>query len=112
VIDWVGPLIGTVVIALAGWLIRQTAHQNDKLNRITRYLFTPPNTIDGIPGAPGKLDALDAQIDLLRKGQLEILKRLEMSNGSTIAQAVEAMTTHDPDNEPSTPPIDVSGSDH
>jgi hypothetical protein len=111
VIDWLGPLIGTVVIALAGWLIRQTAHQNDKLNRITRYLFTPPNSSDGIPGPPGKLDAIDAQIDLLRQGQKQILQRLEMSNGKTIAQAVESMVTHTPEENPSSPPIDVSSSD-
>ncbi len=124
-----GVLSGVIVILLSaglvgGWKVLRS--QNDKLNRITNYLFQAKTGKDGIPAPLGKIAEMDTKIDGLQQGQrtihtvltaqskqnVEILKRLEMSNGTTIAQAVEAMTTDDPAHNASTPPIDISGSDN
>lgn len=103
----VGPILVILTTSAIFFGARYLRDIMTKVNKIVSYLFTPTPGVDGIPSNPGKIDAIDAQIDLLRKGQSdfygildgqdlklnELLTRTEMSNGHTIAQVVEA--THD-----------------
>ena len=109
---------GILILLVAGAIVggwKMMTSQNNKLDRMTNYLFQAKTGKDGIPAPVGKIAALethlekvDLQLNRLDEGQLLILKRLEMSNGITVAEAVEAMTTSSPDTR-STPPIDISG---
>ena len=63
------------------------------------YLFKAKTGKDGIPAPLGKIAEMDAtlavhgvQLAKLDRGQVEILRRLRMSNGDTIAEGVEYLT--------------------
>lgn len=109
---------GILILLVAGAIVggwKMMTSQNNKLDRMTNYLFQAKTGKDGIPAPVGKiadlethLEKVDLRLNRLDEGQLLILKRLEMSNGITVAEAVEAMTTSNPDTR-STPPIDISG---
>jgi hypothetical protein len=111
VIPFTTSVVPILVLMAVGFLggvsWRLLVSQNRKLDRITAYLFTASTTPDGIPGPPGKLAQQDAalasqdvvlkqhtsQLARLDRGQVEILRRLQMSNGDTIADGVEALTS-------------------
>lgn len=99
----VGPIL---VVLVTSCLIFGARYLRDimvKVNKIVNYLFTPAPGVDGIPSNPGKIDTIDAQIDLLRKGQATfhdtlaaqddkldaLLHRTETSNGRTIGMLAE-----------------------
>lgn len=96
----VGTLTLAAVLGIGGYLWRTMLSQNKKLDRMTNYLFQAKTSKDGIPAPIGKIAEIDAtlgvhgrQLAKLDKGQLEVLRRLKMSNGGTIAEGIEALQT-------------------
>lgn len=94
----VGTLTLAAVIGIGTYLWRTLLGQNKKLDRMANYLFQAKTGKDGIPAPLGKIAEIDTTLEQhsmalkkLDRGQLEVLRRLKMSNGITIAEGIEAL---------------------